>query len=440
MTHWTNGKATIRQADARSLPLESNSVHCIVTSPPYLGLRSYDVDETPWSPGIQACRHQWAETRVPGNIRPQQYCTVSGCNAWLGVYGSEPSIEEYLDHTIEIFRELKRVLRPDGTLWLNIGDSYNTDQIRVRSHSKTQASGRGNSRDHPKRKDLMLMPARVALALQQDGWYVRSEIIWEKLNSKPEAAADRPRRTHEQVYLLSKRSRYFYDREAVKTPASPWTNAKRRDGRYEPSKGTDQNDRRTGTWVFTHQPDTVNLRTVWAMGIDNRQDQHYAGFPERLAETCILAGTSEKGACPECGAQWTRTAIPDDRSQEQQPTLTPTGTTRKRNDCCRPGPHSAATAHRPCRPPCWTPSAAPAPRWPQQSSWDGPPLEPTPAHTTSGWLWNASGISRYPCCDRPVMTLHTRSRKWKCGLRTSPPQPSTGAPGTTGRRPCWTAP
>ena len=323
MTHWTNGKATIRQADARSLPLESNSVHCIVTSPPYLGLRSYDVDETPWSPGIQECRHQWAETRVPGNIRLQQYCTVSGCDAWLGVYGSEPSIEEYLDHTIEIFRELKRVLRPDGTLWLNIGDSYNTDQIRVRSHSETQASGRGSSRDHPKRKDLMLMPARVALALQQDGWYVRSEIIWEKLNSKPEAAADRPRRTHEQVYLLSKRSRYFYDREAVKTPASPWTNAKRRDGRYEPSKGTDQNDRRTGSWVFTHQPDTVNLRTVWAMGIDNRQDQHYAGFPERLAETCILAGTSERGACPECGAQWTRTAMADDVTQEQQPTLIP---------------------------------------------------------------------------------------------------------------------
>ena len=365
MTHWTNGKATIRQADARSLPLESNSVHCIVTSPPYLGLRSYDVDETPWSPGIQACGHQWAETRVPGNIRPQQYCTVSGCNAWLGVYGSEPSIEEYLDHTIEIFRELKRVLRPDGTLWLNIGDSYNTDQIRVRSHSKTQASGRGSSRDHPKRKDLMLMPARVALALQQDGWYVRSEIIWEKLNSKPEAAADRPRRTHEQVYLLSKRSRYFYDREAVKTPASPWTNAKRRDGRYEPSKGTDQNDRRTGSWVFTHQPDTVNLRTVWPWASTPARTSTTPAFRRDWPKRASSPAPARGGACPQCGAQWTSTPNRQKASDDHQTTFIPEPPHQGGDPPARWLPQ-AATAQLPYRPWYWTHSAAPAPPWQQQ--------------------------------------------------------------------------
>ena len=323
MTHWTNERATLRTADARSIPLASDSVHCIVTSPPYLGLRTYNLEPSIWPEAASRCDHHWQTQPKRGNLPPQEYCRRPACGAWLGTYGSEPSIEEYIDHTLLIFRELKRVLRPDGTLWLNVADSYNTSGVRVRRTPPGQTHVPKRTPEDPKHKDLLLMPARMSLALQQDGWYVRSEVIWDKTNCKPEAATDRPRKTHENVFILSKTPRYFYDHEAVKTPASPLTNAKRRDGRYEPTKGTDPSDRRSGTWLFTHQPETVNLRTVWSIGIDNRQDQHYAGFPEKLAETCILAATSERGACPKCGTQWTRTPTPQREPDDHQTTFIP---------------------------------------------------------------------------------------------------------------------
>ena len=326
MTHWTNDRATLQTADARNLPLQPNSVHCIVTSPPYLGLRTYNLEPSIWPEHASDCEHDWQTQPKRGNLPPQQYCHRPTCGAWLGTYGSEPSIEEYIDHTLLIFRELKRVLRPDGTLWLNVADSYNTTGVRFRRSPPGQNRAPKRTTQDPKDKDLLLMPARMSVALQQDGWYVRSEVIWDKTNCKPEATTDRPRKTHENVFILSKTPHYFYDHEAVKTPASPFTNARRRDGRYEPTKGTDPSDRRTGTWVFTHQPETVNLRTVWSIGIDNRQDQHYAGFPEKLAETCILAATSERGACPECGAQWARTSQPESHSEDHQQTLMPKAT------------------------------------------------------------------------------------------------------------------
>ena len=325
MIHWTNDRATLRTADARDLPLESDSVHCIVTSPPYLGLRTYNLQASPWpqSEAAPPCDHQWQTRPGTGTIPPQHYCQNPACQAWLGTYGSEPSIEEYISHTILIFRELRRVLRPDGSLWLNIADSYNTAGIRLRQTPPGASDAPRRTREDPKPKDLLLMPARISLALQQDGWYIRSEVIWDKTNCKPEATNDRPRKTHESVFVLSKKPRYYYDPEAVKTPASPFSNARRRDGRYDPTKGADPSDRRSGTWVNTHQPETVNLRTVWSIGIDNRQDHHYAGFPEKLAETCILAATSQMGACPNCGRQWERNTLEERNTHEHQPALMP---------------------------------------------------------------------------------------------------------------------
>ena len=306
---WKMERAALHRADARKLPVAANSVHTIVTSPPYLGLRDYNVQPAVWDAGIADCEHQWVtrgKARKNETAMSRTYCTIEGCGAWRGVYGTEPSIEEYLQHTVEIFRELRRVLRRDGTLWLNIADSYNT-RTNSRTYHRLNADGTPNrSPKDPKVKDLLLMPARVTQALQEDGWYVRSENIWAKDTGRPDAPEDRPRVMHEQVYLLTQSPKYFYDPEAVKTPGSPNTHARRKDGQYRPAKGTDANDRRTGTWTQSYVPETVNLTTVWRLQPNGTGDEHFAAFPTALADTCILAGTSAKGSCPQCGAQWTR--------------------------------------------------------------------------------------------------------------------------------------
>lgn len=323
MNQWQSPRATIHAADARNLPIASNSVHAIVTSPPYLGLRTYDLQPAPWGSHDPRCNHRWQEHAFPPYAEKQTYCSSPSCAAWLGNYGSEPSIEEYLDHTLEIFRELARVLRRDGSLWLNLGDSYNTNQLWAASrnpHLNPELNPKRTAAD-PKRKDLLLMPARVALALQQDGWYVRAENIWEKPNSKPEAPTDRTRRTHEQMYILTRRPKYHYDAEAVKTPASPNTHARRKDGAYAPAKGSDPSDHRVGTWSYSYQPERVHLHSVWEIPTEQRTEQHFASFPERLAEICIMAATSEKGACPQCGSQWQRNPASHDEPDPSQPLL-----------------------------------------------------------------------------------------------------------------------
>lgn len=319
MTTPEHPRATVQVADARRIPLPDNSVHTIVTSPPYLGLRSYNLQPTPWSAAAHPCDHTWEKHRFPPNPADQFYCSQPGCDAWLGNYGSEPSIEEYLQHTVAIFRELKRVLRKDGTLWLNIGDTYNTNGLRAASlnpRHNPRPPSRRTSQD-PRKKDLLLMPARTALALQQDGWRVRAENIWDKPNSKPEAPTDRPRRTHEQVYLLTQNDNYFYDPEAVKTKASPNTHSRRKDGRYEPTKGTDPSDHRVGTWTYSYNPETVHLKSVWPIPVEPRPEAHFATFPERLADLCILAATSERGVCPQCGNPWLRTPQPQTEDNNQ---------------------------------------------------------------------------------------------------------------------------
>ena len=145
-----------------------------------------------------------------------------------------------------------------------------------------------------KPKDLLMMPARVAMALQADGWWLRSEIVWHKPNSMPESVRDRPTSAHEKVYLLTKSARYFYDAEAVRVACSPNTH-----------------DRRAGTWkekrtVAEQAEIGANLRNVWTIPTHAYPDAHFATFPPKLVEPCIKAGTSERGACPECGAPWTR--------------------------------------------------------------------------------------------------------------------------------------
>ena len=246
MTYFDNGFARLYQADARHLPIPDSSVDCVVTSPPYWGLRDYGLEEQ----GI----------------------------------GLEPTPEAYCANMVEVFREVRRVLKPTGTLWLNLGDSYSS-------------------------KDLVGIPWRVAFALQADGWYLRSDIIWSKPNPMPESVTDRPTKAHEYIFLLTKNQRYYYDADAIKEPAS-YAGAVISLGEKSFAKrqalGTNVSPSGNGLSDTYVVPDGRNKRSVWEITTHPYPEAHFATYPEKLVEPCILAGTSEKGVCAECGQPWER--------------------------------------------------------------------------------------------------------------------------------------
>lgn len=275
----------ILQGDCRDIlkTLPDKSVHCVVTSPPYWGLRDYGV---------------------------------------AGQIGLEKTPDEYVATMVQVFREAKRVLRDDGVLWLNLGDSYAADRGGTYMPAETLAggiSGKGDSgtmrgrgddgyarRDCTKyglkHKDLCGIPWRVAFALQSDGWYLRSDIIWHKPNPMPESVTDRPTKSHEYVFLMSKSARYFYDAEAVKEAAT---------GTYQwgeqPYKCGDLNiHHKKSNAKKTAEEGTRNIRSVWTIATQPSSEPHFAMFPEALVVPCIKAGTSEHGVCSECGAPWER--------------------------------------------------------------------------------------------------------------------------------------
>jgi site-specific DNA-methyltransferase (adenine-specific) len=215
-------ESLVIHGDAKvALPkLPEKSVQCCITSPPYWSLRDYG---------------------IPGQI------------------GLEASIDQFLNRLVEVFAEVKRVLRDDGVLWLNIGDSYTSGDRGYRAPDKKNPiramSYRPDTPEGLKPKDLIGIPWRLALALQQDGWYLRSDIIWHKPNCMPESVKDRPTRAHEYVFLLSKSERYYYDHEAVR----------------------EANGR--------------NRRSVWSIPTQAFKEAHFATFPTALVEPCILAGS-----------------------------------------------------------------------------------------------------------------------------------------------------
>lgn len=233
----------------RELP--SESVHCAVTSPPYYALRDYGL-------------------------------TMQ--------IGREDTPEEYIRRLTEVFRELRRVLRPDGTLWLNIADTY----------CGTQQKG------NCKQKDLIGIPWLLAFSLRSDGWYLRSDIIWQKENPMPESCKDRPTRCYEHIFLLTKEKKYYYDAAAIAEPISPKTAARYRMGRSinskyaaeVPGQGKVQGlnkARRGGYYDDALMPTTRNRRDVWTINTVPYKGGHFAAFPPKLAETCILAGCPKGG-------------------------------------------------------------------------------------------------------------------------------------------------
>lgn len=229
------------------------SVHSVITSPPYFCLRDYGIE---------------------------------------GQVGLEESPDGYIAKMVEVFREVKRILRDDGVLWLNLGDSW--------------ASG----------KNLLMIPARVAIALQADGWILRSDIIWAKGCSgnytgghvMPESVTDRCTKAHEHIFMLTKKPKYFYDAEAIKEKSV----------RLDPGKSWDE--RKCAGELMRYGLKSAsecgignfktlekrNRRDVWVVNPAHYDEAHFAVFPEKLIIPCVDAGTSEKGCCSSCGASWTR--------------------------------------------------------------------------------------------------------------------------------------
>ena len=264
----------IRQGDCLGLLREmaAGSVRCCVTSPPYWGLRDY---------------------------------------GHAGQLGLEKTPEEYVARLVEVFREVRRVLADDGTLWLNLGDSYTATHTGKQGTSHSSAfhptgqdyvdnvTGVRRERDIPsglKPKDLVGIPWRVAFALQADGWYLRSDIIWAKPNPMPESVTDRPTKAHEYLFLLSKSARYYYDAAAISEPSVDPPGVSRggalaRFGRDEKLIAAN-----------AHRGDKIpvsdgsrNRRTVWTVPTQPFAEAHFAVMPEALVEPCVLAGSAPGG-------------------------------------------------------------------------------------------------------------------------------------------------
>ena len=312
----------VRIGDCRQVldTLPEASVHCVVTSPPYWGLRDYGTGtwvggdqrmecpechgatETPESAardeacprcsgmGTIHCDHVQRSNKHGGTsnrpgLEAQTYeyrdtCGKCGATRVDRQLGLEPTPEEYVANMVDVFRKVRRVLRDDGTLWLNLGDSYASDMKGSGGPTPKQASNSGSFyqpirlQHGLKPKDLVGIPWRVAFALQADGWYLRSDIIWAKPNPMPESVTDRPTKSHEYMFLLSKSPRYFFDQEAVREAQEGDGGRTRQDA--EVSAGR-------------------NIRTVWTIATKPYPGAHFAVFPPALVEPCVKAGCPEGG-------------------------------------------------------------------------------------------------------------------------------------------------
>jgi DNA modification methylase len=328
-------KATLICGDAlavlRAMP--ARSIHCGVTSPPYWGLRDYGV---------------------------------------AGQLGLERSPAEYLAFMVAVFEEFRRVLRDDGVLFLNMGDTY----YSTGGHADTACNDRrgsyniGNRPEHDRRdfrsrpsgslkpKDLTGMPWRLAFALQDAGWWLRRDIIWAKPNPMPEGVTDRPTTAHEYVFLLAKSERYFYDAEAVREPAiyaepnapdsiaSPYgqgftrranpgnRKAFRGGGAYTAGNSFDNSATKENAVGGNDGIPNLsrNLRSVWTIPTSPFPEAHFATFPPELARRCIAAGTSERGCCSECGAPWKREVSIDYENPGNRSTNGPRSEERKHQE------------------------------------------------------------------------------------------------------------
>ena len=336
------------------------SIHCIITSIPYWGLRDYGIESSVWD-GEPGCAHEWGDQVITDTrgLQTELSETLAGpqredarkstrgafcrlCGAWLGAHGLEPTPELYIKHEVQIWNAVRPVLRRDGSLWLNVGDSYigggrggiegaGHGSIEEGRYQSGQRIGRPTGRvDGYKPKDLAGIPEQLVLALRADGWYWRCRIPWIKRNCMPESADDRPTTAVEYLMLFSVSAHYYYDAEAVRL-STKGSNTHSKGQAYHPSdkttlpgKGIKSNESfAAATWERVSNRMRRNsdwfLESWQGMLLDDDGDPlamvvnthgfkgaHFATFPERFVEPCILAGTSEAGCCPDCGAPWER--------------------------------------------------------------------------------------------------------------------------------------
>lgn len=282
-----DGRCNLHVGDCLAVmqAMPTSSVDCVVTSPPYWGLRDYGV---------------------------------------TGQIGLEATLAEHIEKLVMVFAAVRRLLKPQGTLWLNYGDCYAaTPNGKSAEAYKADGSDDRTFRDKPfstvggvlKPKDLCMLPNRLAIALQEDGWWVRSEIIWHKPNPMPESVYDRPTVAHEKVWLLTKGEDYYYDHEAIREPVTggthprkPGPNSRQNVDRVPVSrkKTVDagrgiRNNASYDEAMGNHTAETKNARNVWTIAPKPFRDAHFATFPPALAERCIKAGTP-KTICACCGA------------------------------------------------------------------------------------------------------------------------------------------
>lgn len=300
----------ILQGDCREVlkTLPEGSINMCVTSPPYYGLRNYGT--ATWTGGDPKCDHvekvaahggERADRDQTGNtFYYKGTCEKCGATSEDHQIGLEETPEEYIAQLVEVFRGVKRVLRDDGTLWVNIGDSYYNYRVGEafvkqsfasnRQDLPTASPSRNNKLDGLKNKDLIGIPWMLAFALRADGWYLRQDIIWHKPNPMPESVKDRCTKAHEYIFLLSKKKEYYFDYEAikedtVKTGGSPRLfGAKEQEGTMRGDIGNEfvDNGKR-------------HKRSVWSVNTKPYKEAHFATFPTELITPCILAGCPKDG-------------------------------------------------------------------------------------------------------------------------------------------------
>ena len=313
LEHWT-----IMNGDALSelKKLEKESIQTVVTSPPYWGLRDYGTAD--WDGGDKDCEHKpvfkpHPSATVGNDIKDigksyyRDYCKDCGAKRIDDQIGIESTPKEYVQNMVNLFKEIRRVLKKDGTVWLNLGDSYigggkgwewSKEGTIQKNHIDAGVKyGKPTGKiEGLKPKDLAGIPWRVAFALQEDGWWLRSDIIWHKPNPMPESVTDRPTKSHEYIFLLTKSKDYYYDQDAIRDgyteEMNRWGGPKlKADGISTWDEGTGQDTYRERD--LRPNPLGRNKRTVWTVNTKAYPQAHFAVYPERLILDCIKAGSKE---------------------------------------------------------------------------------------------------------------------------------------------------
>ena len=359
--YWGDCRDSLRQ-----MKEEGIKVQMCVTSPPYYGLRDYGTGT--WIGGDKDCSHKrdskHSDKTITGHANKdltvgdaiyKTICPKCGAERKDLQIGLEETPQQFINNLVEVFACVWDVLADDGTLWVNLGDSYynyrpgkgqalNKQTVSNNNQDLPQTCARrGNKLEGYKEKDLMGMPWRLAFALQDFGWYLRQDIIWHKPNPMPESIKDRCTKSHEYIFLLSKKPQYYFDHLAIQEPAQYWGERDRTNGKYHnegsgltPHTGLTgkkkdkragegriayegkrtENNTSGGQESFVHIEEFRNKRDVWTVTTKPYSGSHFAVFPTDLIEPCILAGSSSKGHCPKCFFRWKQIKIDTGKRKE----------------------------------------------------------------------------------------------------------------------------